>query len=1053
MIKKLISFAIEQRLVMAALLAVFVGFGINAYRELPVEAFPDVDDPQVQILTQYPGQSAEDVEAQVTRPTEEQLNSTPQLKSMRSTSIFGLSVVTMTFEDTVDLNIARANVLNNMQQVNLPAGVQWQMSSLTTSVNEVFRYVIKDPYHKIEEIRAVEDWVLEPSFRQLEGVGDFETYGGALKQYQVFVKPELLSQHGVTLQQVFQVLQNNNLNVGGNILKSGQQALVIRGMGLLRTTSEIGNVPITTYNARPVYIKDVADVTTGPGPRQGISAITWKMPDGSTLNADDIIEAVVLNRQGTDALKVIERIRGQVDHLNRDVLPQILPGAQIVPTYDRTDLVETTLHTVLHNLLLGGVLILIISVLFTGNVLAAVVIWMVIPLALLSAFVALYLKGIPANLLSFGAVDFGILVDAAVVIVEAILVAKLAVADQPHGDFDLLVRDTSSGLARSMIFSQLILIVALVPIFTFQRVEGRIFRPMALTFAGAIVGAILVTFSVVPLASSILLKRGKAREENFVARGLRNGYGRVINVLLDFPIPTLCAAVLILIGAFLLATQLGTEFLPKLDEGNIWLDVNMPLSISPDAAKDNERKLRAILAEFPESKEIVTQLGRPEDGYDDKGWNHIEVAVFFPAHDQWTTRDPVTHEVVDKEGLIAQMNAKLNRAMPGCSFNFSQVIEDNVEEALSGVQGELVIKLFGDDLDTLQAKGEELARIISQVPGNADLECEKLQGQPDLKVEVDRAAVARYGTDAQTVLSLVQTGLGGQAAGNILEGQRTFPLSVRLAAPARQEVSRIGDLWIDTASGQRIPLKSLTSIKLETGSSRIMRDYNRRRIAVKCSIRGRDMGSFVADAQDRVNRLLKPTLPHGYEITWEGQFENQRRANARLMVIVPLSVLGIVVLLYWAFRRLRYALIILTDVPFAIVGGIVILYFTHTALSVSATIGFIALAAVSVQNGMILIGQFNHFRSKGMGLKQAVAAGAEARVRPVTMTALIALLGMLPMALSRGVGSEVQRPLALVIVGGMVSAVILTLLVLPVLYETIERWFPAEVTVPEGMVH
>jgi cobalt-zinc-cadmium resistance protein CzcA len=1051
MIKKLISFAIEQRLVMVTMSILFIGYGMYAYNWLPVEAFPDVDDPQVQILTQYPGQSAEDVEAQVTRPTEEQLNSTPQLKQMRSTSVFGLSVVTMTFEDSVDLNIARANVLNNMQQVSLPPGVQWQMSSLTTSVNEVFRYVVKDPYHKIEEIRSVQDWVLEPSFRQLEGVGDFETYGGALKQYQVLVKPELLSQHGVTLQQVFTVLQNNNLNVGGNILKSGEQALVIRGTGLLRNVKEIGDVPITTYNARPVYIKDVAYVTTGPGPRQGIAAITWHTPDGKVFQSDDIVESVVLNRMGTDALRVIDRIKAQVDHLNKDILPQILPGAQLVCTYDRTELVDTTLHTVLHNLLLGGILILVISVLFTGNIRAAIVIWLVIPLALLSAFMTLYLKGIPANLLSFGAVDFGILVDAAVVIVEAILVAKLA-ADV-HGDFDLLVRDTSSGLARSMIFSQLILIVALVPIFTFQRVEGRIFRPMALTFAGAIVGAILVTFTIVPLCSAVLLKRGKPKPENFVSRTLQKGYRSTINVLLDFPLPTLAVALLILVVAGLFASRLGTEFLPKLDEGNIWLDVDMPLSISPDTAKENERRIRAILATFPESREIVTQLGRPEDGYDDKGWNHIEIAVFFPSHDKWMTKDPKTGKIVDKEGLITQMNAQLSQAMPGCEFSFSQVIEDNVEEALSGVQGELVIKLFGDDLTVLQKKGEELTRIMSGVPGVADLECEKLQGQPDLKVDVDRAAVARYGTDAQTVLSLVQTGLGGQAAGNILEGQRTIPLSVRLAAPARKEASRIGDLWVDTPSGQRIPLKSLTTIRLETGSSRIMRDRNRRRIAVKCSIRGRDMGSFVADAQERVNRLLKPTLPHGSEITWEGQFENQRRANARLLVIVPLSVLGIVVLLYWAFKRLRYALVILTDVPFAIVGGIIILYLTHTDLSVSATIGFIALAAVSVQNGMILIGQFNHFRSKGMPLKEAVAAGAEARVRPVTMTALIALLGMLPMALSHGVGSEVQRPLALVIVGGMVSAVILTLLVLPVLYETIERWFPAEVTVPEGMVH
>ena len=1041
MVKKLITFAIEQRLVMLALAVAFVGFGLYAYKWLPVEAFPDVDDPQVQILTQWPGQSAEDVESQVTLPCEMALNVSPKLRSMRSTSIFGLSVVTLTFQDDVDINVARANVLNAMTQVNLPTGAQWQMSALTTSVNEVYRYVIVDSYHKLEEIRAVQDWVLNPAFRQVPEVGDIETYGGTIKQYQVFVKPELLSQHGVTLQQVFQVLQNNNLNTGGNVLKDGQQALVVRGLGLLRTTQDIGNVPITTYNGRPVYIKDVADITTGPAPRQGVTGWWRKRPDGKLEQVDDLVESVVLNLQGTDALKVIQDIKAKVDYLNRNVLPTVLPGARIVNTYDRTELVQTTLHTVLHNLILGAILILGVSLLFTSNLRAAIVIWLVIPLALLAAFMALYVKGIPANLLSFGAVDFGILVDAAVVIVEAILVAKLA--EGPDADFPGIVRDTSSGLARAMLFSQLILIVALVPIFTFQHVEGRIFRPMALTFAGAIVGAILVTFTLVPLSAALLLKAGKPRPENWLARRLKAGYGRVIEFLLDMPGLTILVAVVALGVAAFMATRLGTEFLPKLDEGNIWLDVDMPLSISPDEAKQNERRIRAILGSFPESKQIVTQLGRPEDGYDDKGWNHIEIADFFPPHDQWVTKDPKTGQVVDKEGLIALMNQKLS-ALPGITYNFSQVIEDNVEEALSGVQGELVIKLFGDDLQLLQAKGEELGRVISRVPGNADLAVEHLSGQPDLKIEIDRAAVARYGTDAQTVLSLVQTGLGGQAAGNIIEGQRTFALSVRLAPSARTNVARIADLWVDTPTGQRVPLKSVARIRLDTGSSRIMRDYNRRRIAVKCSIRGRDMGSFVDEAQRRVREELK--LPEGYYVTWEGQFENQRRANARLMVIVPVSLLGIVILLYWAFERLRYALIILSDVPFAIVGGIVVLYATHTNLSVSATIGFIALAAVSVQNGMILIGQFNHLRAKGMPLRQAVVEGAKVRVRPVLMTALIAALGMLPMALSRGIGSEVQRPLALVIVGGMMSAVFLTLLVLPVIYELIEKHFPAEVT-------
>jgi cobalt-zinc-cadmium resistance protein CzcA len=1046
MVKKLISFAVDQPLVMTAIAIVFVGFGLYSYKWLPLEAFPDVDDPQVQILTQWPGQSAEDIESQITLPCEMSLNVTPQLRTVRSTSIFGLSVVTLTFEDDVDINVARANVLNAMSQVQLPTGAQWQMSSLTTSTNEVYRYVIVDPYHQIEETRAVQDWVLEPAFRQVPGVGDFETYGGAIKQYQVNVKPELLSQHGVTLQQVFQALQNNNVNIGGNILKSGEQALVVRGVGLLRTCQDIGDVCVTTYNAHPIYVKDVADVTTGPAPRQGITGYWRRLPYGKVSQVDDIVEAVVLNLQGTDALKVIQGIKKMVDHLNRDVLPNVLPGAQIFQTYDRTELVETTLHTVLHNLLLGGLLILAVSILLTSNIRAALVIWLVIPLALLAAFVTLYVKGVPANLLSFGAVDFGILVDAAVVIVEAILVAKLVLPT--GGNFSGLVKDTSSGLARSLLFSQLILVVALIPIFTFQHVEGRIFRPMALTFAGAIVGATLVTFTIVPLTASWLLKFGRGAVENPLSRWIRQIYTEILEFLLNFKWIPLAIVTLLGIATMVMGRRLGTEFLPKLDEGNVWLDVDMPLSISPDAAKENERRIRSILASFPESQEIVTQLGRPEDGYDDKGWNHIEVADFFPPPDAWSTRDP-DGNVVDKNGLIALMTQKLQR-LPGVEYNFSQYIEDNYEEALSGVQGELVIKLFGgDDLNLLQQKGDELCRIIGQIPGNADLDVERLSGQPDLRIEVDREAVARYGLAAQDVINLVQTGLGGQSAGNIIEGQRTFALCVRLTPSARSSVGRIADLWIDTPSGQRIPLKSLADIVLETGSSRIMCDYNQRRIAVKCSIRGRDMGGFVSEAKQKVASELQ--LPPGWYVTWEGQFENQQRANARLMVIVPLSLLGIVVLLCWAFKRFRYALLVLCDVPFAIAGGVMTLYLSQTNLSVSATIGFIALGAVSVQNGIILIAQFNHFRANGMPLRDAVIEGAKLRVRPVLMTALIAALGMLPMALSHGIGSEVQRPLARVIVGGMMSAVFLTLLVLPVLYEFVEAHFPADVTLPEGV--
>jgi cobalt-zinc-cadmium resistance protein CzcA len=1075
MIKKLIDFAIDNRLVTLGALLVFISYGVYAFRQVPIEAFPDPDDTHVQVITLWPGQAAEEIEAQVTRPTEQQLNGTAGLSALRSVSMFGLSVVTCTFEDSITDATARAAVLEKMQGVQLPTGAQWQLAPLTTSTGEIFRYVVKGPREKLEELRALEDWVIEPQIRQVEGVADVNAFGGGIKQYQVVVKPELLLQQKVTLAQVFTALQNNNANTGGNVLRTGEQMLVIRGVGALNDPSDeqnlldIRSIWITNQEGHPVYIRDVATVDTGMAPRQGI--VAWFRRDepeepspksdnvvasGGEAQAatplavhrsheiDDVVEAIVVQRKGTNALKVLQGIRNKVKFLNEKVLKT--KGIEIIPIYDRANLVHETVHTVTHNLIEGAVLILVISLIFTGSVRAAVLICLVIPLSLLTAFLVLHLWGVPANLLSFGAVDFGILVDAAVVIVEAILVQKIL--SPPDTDFRELTRKTSANLGRPMLFAKLIFIVSLIPIFTFQRVEGRIFRPMALTITGAMVGATLMTFTIVPLAATFMLKGVKATHENLIARWLKAGYGFLMGYVLRFKVTTLVTAIAVLALTVLWGAHLGTEFLPKLDEGNIWLSVEMPLSISKEQAKDNERRIREILKSFPESRQIYTQLGRPDDGTDAKGFNNLEIGVDLIPHERWVTRDS-DGKVVDKEGLIKQINAKLQE-LPGLAFNFSQVIEDNVEEALSGVKGELAIKLFGDDLKVLQEKGEEIRQVLAQVQGNADLSVEKLSGQPNLTIKLDREGLARYGVDVQTALNFIQTGLGGQTAGNVLEGQRKFDLAVRLSESARSSINRITDLWIDTPAGQRIPITQLAKVKTEEGASKIGRDNNSRRVALKCGIRNRDMGSFVTDAKQQVESKVK--LPAGYFLTWEGQFENQERATARLKVIVPVSLLGVFAILGWAFKRVRYAGLIIANIPFAFVGSLAALHFTHTHLSVSAMIGFIALSGVSVQNGIVLVGQFNLLRHGGMPLSQAVLEGAKHRVRPVLMTALMAAIGMYPAAVSSGIGSEVQRPLALVIVGGMLSAAVLTLVVLPVLYELFEQWFPAPVTVPEGLI-
>ena len=1043
MVRKFVDFAIDQRIVTLALVGLLIVFGVYAYNRVPVEAFPDPDDVHVEVITLWPGQAAEEVESLVTRPAEQQLNGTPGLTSLRSVSMFGLSDITLTFEDGTEDNFARAQVLEKMQGVNLPTSANWQLAALTTSTGEVFRYVLRSKDMKLEDIRAYQDWVIEPHLRQVPNVADVVAFGGGVKQFQVSVHPELLLQHKVTLAQVYAALQNSNLNIGGGTLPIGEQTFVIRGVGLLQTLPDIGSVVVAANDGRPVYVRDVAEVGTGMAPRQGRAA-WFRAPvgDQGAQEVDDVVEGIVLQRKGSNAVEVVRGVRTKIDELNNFVLPKNL---RIERTYDRTELVNSTVNTVLHNLAEGAILVIAVLLLFTSSLRGALIVGAVIPLSLLSAFIFLYVKRVPANLLSFGAVDFGMIVDAAVVVVEAVLVRKALGEVQ---DFKELCRSTTTHLGRAILFAKLIIITALIPIFTFERVEGRIFRPMAFTIAAAIIGATILTLTLVPLLCSMFLGKGRAAGPNAFVRGLTWAYERSLRLALELNAATILAAVLLLAGALALGTRLGTEFLPKLDEGNIWLTVTMPLSISQEQAKANEVRIREILKSFPESRQIYSQLGRPDDGTDPKGQNNLEVAVYLPPHEQWTTKG-ANGAVVDKDGLIAQMNAKLQE-LPGLEYNFSQIIEDNVEEALSGVKGELAIKLFGDDLVTLQSKADEVRRVLASVRGVADLAVEQISGQPNLNIKLKRDAIARYGLDAQTVLSVVETGVGGKVAGSMLEGQKRFDLVLRLDERSRSTPERIGALWVDTPAGQRIPLAELADIRIEEGASRISRDRNSRRVALKCGIRGRDMGSFVAEAQSRVRSEV--SLPPGYFITWEGQFENQQRATERLMIIVPISLLLVVAWLFAAFQRLRYALLIIANVPLALIGGIILLYASGTRLSVSAMIGFIALSGVCVQNGLILVGQFNALRVKGHPLRVAVMEGAKSRLRPVMMTSLMAAIGMYPAAVSKGIGSEVQRPLALVILGGMISAALLTLVILPVLYEWLERRFPAPVVSPEGFV-
>lgn len=1038
-ITRIIHFALAQKMVILLLTGLLIIAGVRAFNRVPIEAFPDPDDVHVQVITLWPGQAAEEVESLVTRPAEMQLNGTPGLTSLRSVSMFGLSVITLTFEDGVNDNFARQQTIEKMQGVQLPNGANWQLAALATSTGEVYRYIIKGPPGvPLEELHAIEDWVIEPALRRVPNVADVNVFGGGVKQYQVVVNPALLVEHGVTMAQVITALGNNSLNVGGGPLRVGEQTVVVRGVGQLQTVEDVEAVCIASNNGRPVFVRDIGTARTGMAERQGYAAF-YRAAEGDqpAETIDDVIEGIVLQRKGSNAIDVVRGVENVVRELNSIILPK---GVTVTPTYLRTELVSSTVRTVLHNLIEGAILVTLILIAFTSSIRASLVVATIIPLSLLTAFLVLDFKGVPANLLSFGAVDFGMIVDAPVVLVEAVLVRK---AMQNAGaNWGQTVETTSAHLGRSILFAKLIVIVSLIPIFTFERVEGRIFRPMALTMAAAIAGATIMTLTLVPLLATWWLKGGKARGPNLFVRALCGLYRVTLKWCLEHRLITLIGAGLLMAWSIRLGTMLGTEFIPKLDEGNIWLTVTQPLSISVDRARATERQIREILQDYPEVRIVYSQLGRPDDGTDAKGLNNIEVAAYLRPRDQWTTRS-ADGQVVDKEGLIALMNERL-RQIPGVEYNFSQVIEDNVEEALSGVKGELAIKIFGDDLKTLQQVGETVRAEIAKVPGVADLAVERLSGQPNLNVKLNRREIARYGLDAQTVLTAVDAGVGGRVVSSVTEGQRRFDLAVRYDEPFRADPEAISRIWVDTPAGQRLPLAELCTIANEDGASRISRDANSRRIAIKCGIRGRDMGSFVAEAQQRVAENV--TFPQGYRITWEGQFENLRRASQRLMIIVPASLLLVIGLLFMAFQRLRYALTIVLCVPLALIGGISLLHFTHTHLSVSAMIGFIALSGVCVQDGLILVGQFNALRVSGMPLRDAVLQGGVSRLRPVLMTALMAAIGMFPAATSHGIGSEVQRPLATVVLGGMISAALLTLVVLPVIYELIESTFPAEPT-------
>ncbi|MEP7073801.1 MAG: CusA/CzcA family heavy metal efflux RND transporter [Nitrosospira sp.] len=1018
MIHRIIAFCLQQRLLIISTSVLLAALGALSFEHLPIQAFPDVQNVFVQVVTQYPGQAPEEVEKLISLPIEKEMNGLPHMINMRSVSIFGLSVVTLTFDDDAEDYFSRQQVLERLKTVNLPAEAKPILGPLTTGIGEIFRYRIEAPGIPLIEQRALQDWMIERTLRSVQGVADVVAFGGGIKQYQVQVDPDKLRNYKLTLPEVYQAIAVNNANIGGGYLDHGHEALVVRGTGLLKSVDEIGNIVVASQDGVPIFVKNIADVFVGPQPLIGIVGYN---------EHDDVVQGIVLLIKGRNAIEVLNGVKEKIEYLNSYGLPQ---GVKVVPIYDRTELIQHTVHTVERNMLEGAALILLVLIIFLRRVWASAVVIVVIPLSLLFAFILIDVMHVSANLISLGAIDFGIIVDSAVVLVEAIMVkVTLEMRQQAsvaHMRQSMLM--TTAEMARPILFSKAILIIAFLPIFTFQRVEEKIFSPMAFTLTFALLGSLLISLTLIPVLLSYLVGPRLTESHNPLIHAMERRYLTLLEAVLRHPRKLFIGAGLMLALSLASSPLIGTEFMPKLDEGNVWLTITLPTPVSLNKAKDLERDVRARLLEFREAKSILTQLGRPEDGTDPKGFNNLEVLIDLKPKDTWRYRN--------KDELVEAMQKRL-AVFPGLQFNFSQVIQDNVEEAISGVKGEIAIKIFGEDLKVLQEKANQITGILRSIEGATDVAAEQQSGLAQLVISIDREKIARYGINVADVEDVISMAVGGKAATQMLEGERRFDVTVRLISSARDSVGAIEDITVLSANGSRIPLAQLAEIKTSQGASRISREDNMRRIAIKCNLIGRDQGSFVAEAQQKIGRQVH--LQPGYSIVWSGQFENQQRAMKRLSFIVPVSFILIFVLLFWTFRSIKNASLIVMNVPFSMIGGLIALLLTGIHLSVSAAVGFIALFGIAVQNGVILLSQINSLRREGISLHEAILQGSVSRLRPVVMTALMAMLGLLPAALSTSVGSETVKPFAVVIIGGLITATLLTLTMLPALYRNFEQ--------------
>jgi cobalt-zinc-cadmium resistance protein CzcA len=1018
LVKSILSFSLKNRgaVILATILMVVAG--IYAYIKTPIEAFPDTTNTQIIIITQWPGRSAQEVERFVTIPLEIGLNAVQRKTSLRSTTLFGLSVIRVIYEDDVEDFFARQQVMNILPNVTLPDGVNPGVEPPYGPTGEIFRYTLESKKRSIRELKTIQDWVVDRNFRAVEGIADINAFGGEVKDYEITVYPNLLRAYGISPLDVYSAVQKSNINVGGDVIEKNNQAYVVRGIGLLTSIPDIENIVISHVNDVPIMVKNVAEVKESFLPKLG---------QCGRMNEDNVMEGIVVMRKGQNPAEMIKKLRAKVDELNNLILPD---DVKIVTFYDRQNLINYCIETVMHNLFEGILLVILIVTLFLADWRTTLTVSIIIPLSLLFAFICLKIKGMNANLLSMGAIDFGIIIDGAVVMTEGIFVAldhkAQEVGMEKYSKLSKrgIVRRTGLEMGKAMFFAKLIIISAMIPIFTFEKVEGKMFSPLAWTLGFALMGSLLFTLTLVPVLLSYLLNKKVREKHNPLVHFFQHHLTNAFDFVFARKQLAVVFIVLFLSGGFYSVRHLGTEFLPQLNEGSIYIRANLPLSIHLTEAVKLSNDMRRIMMTFPEIREVLSQTGRPNDGTDATGFYNVEFHAELLPQKEW--KDKIT-----KEELIAKMKKKLS-VYQGVVFNFSQPIMDNVEEAVSGVKGSIAVKVFGKNLEQLDSYADQIYAQLSTVKGIEDLGIIRNLGQPELQINFNEAKMAAYGVAMADANAVIEMAIGGKAATQFYEGERKFDVRIRFPLEYRKTEKDIGDRLVPNVNGIQIPIKEIADIKLITGPLLLFREANKRYIAIKFSVRGRDMGSTIAEAQEKVKKAVK--IGRSNSIAWQGDFENQQRAQSHLASITPFCLLGIFLLLFSVFHNFKDTTMVMFNVPFAIVGGILALLITGTNFSIAAGIGFIALAGISIQDGVIVREVFKKNLHHGMPLSVAIREGIKSRIRPIIMTALMGMLGLFPAAISTGIGSEAQRPLAIVVIGGLITTSILSILIDPVIF-------------------